>query len=323
MSDLCPVCDTTLKKMDERASEDRSYVDCPRCGPFSVTGSVMPWLKGKVQQGTDGPARMSYALRRMTNNEQWALLDSQVLDDLMQSVRLPKPAEQLNLFVQWLGDRQPGYGDGAHYDEHEIAATIGASNQAGLNFVLTEASGRHLISTHIQEMLSGDLLVAGELQLTFAGWALYDEIQRGHLASRTAFMAMKFGDTELDSVFRDAFVPAVKATGFNLLRLDEVERAGLIDDKLRVEIRQSRFLIADLSHHNNGAYWEAGFAEGLGKPVIYTCRRDVFNDKTKGTHFDTNHHLTIVWEPDRLEEAAERLKATIRATLPDEARFAT
>jgi nucleoside 2-deoxyribosyltransferase len=113
----------------------------------------------------------------------------------------------------------------------------------------------------------------------------------------------------------------VAATGFDLKRLDEGQPAGLIDDRLRVEIRQCRFLIADLTNENRGAYWEAGFAEGLGKPVIYTCRKDVFEDKAKGTHFDTNHHLTVTWELDKLDDAVGRLKATIRATLPDEAKF--
>jgi nucleoside 2-deoxyribosyltransferase len=95
----------------------------------------------------------------------------------------------------------------------------------------------------------------------------------------------------------------------------------LIDDRLRVAIRQARFVVADLTHHNRGAYWEAGFAEGLGKPVIYTCRRDVFEDGTAGTHFDTNHHLTVVWEVENLDEAAKKLTATIRSTLPDLAKF--
>jgi nucleoside 2-deoxyribosyltransferase len=60
-----------------------------------------------------------------------------------------------------------------------------------------------------------------------------------------------------------------------------------------VEIRACRFLIADLTHANNGAYWEAGFAEGLGKPVTYTCKKSEF---AKASHFDTNHHLTVLWE---------------------------
>ena len=130
-------------------------------------------------------------------------------------------------------------------------------------------------------------------------------------------MAMQYDDPILDVVFLACFKPAVAATGFRLERLDVRPRAGLIDDRLRVEIRTSRFLVADLTHGNQGAYWEAGFAEGLGKPVIYTCEKDRF-DKMK-PHFDTNHHLTVLWRPGSLDQAAERLKATIRWTLPDEA----
>ena len=40
-----------------------------------------------------------------------------------------------------------------------------------------------------------------------------------------------------------------------------------VDAVIEHEIRACRFLIADLSDDNAGAYWEAGFAEGLGKPV--------------------------------------------------------
>ena len=39
-------------------------------------------------------------------------------------------------------------------------------------------------------------------------------------------------------------------------------------------IRDAKFVIADLTHDNNGAYWEAGYAEGLGKPVIYICEKE-------------------------------------------------
>jgi len=132
-------------------------------------------------------------------------------------------------------------------------------------------------------------------------------------------MAMKFGDEALDNLVENYIKSAVEQTGFELLRLNDLPRAGLIDDRLRVEIRTSRFLIADLTHENAGAYWEAGFAEGLGKPVIYTCEKTKF-DRDK-THFDTNHHLTVIWDVENPREAAENLKATIRATLPDEAKL--
>lgn len=127
-------------------------------------------------------------------------------------------------------------------------------------------------------------------------------------------MAMKFGDALLDQVLDQVFRPSVKQTGFELFRLDDVPKAGSIDDRLRVEIQSADFLIADLTHDNLGAYWEAGYAEGLGKPVIYTCEKEKFTKDN--THFDTNHHLTIIWEKTSPEKAGENLKATIRATLP-------
>ncbi len=56
-------------------------------------------------------------------------------------------------------------------------------------------------------------------------------------------------------------------------------------------------------------------------PVIYICEEEKF--KTKLTHFDTNHHLTVQWkdDPESLKKFAEELKATIRATFPAEAKM--
>ena len=44
----------------------------------------------------------------------------------------------------------------------------------------------------------------------------------------------------------------------------------------------------NLSDDNNGAYWEAGYAEGLGIPVIYICEESKFDNKSKTTHLLSN-----------------------------------
>ena len=132
-------------------------------------------------------------------------------------------------------------------------------------------------------------------------------------------MAMQFGDEILNYVVDHCFRKAVVRAGFDLRVLTDRQPSGSIDDQLRVAPHTSRFVIADLTHANNGAYWEAGFAEGLGRPVIYTCRKVEWDERK--THFDTNHLVTIIWEGDKLEEAGTRLTATIRATLPGEARM--
>ena len=132
-------------------------------------------------------------------------------------------------------------------------------------------------------------------------------------------MAMQFGDPNLDTMVDKWFKSAVKDTGFELRRVSDAPKAGLIDNNIRIEIQTSRFVLADLTHDNHGAYWEAGYAEGLGKPVIYTCEVSKFTKEK--THFDTNHHHTVTWDFANPEAVVQALKATIRATLPDEARL--
>ena len=133
------------------------------------------------------------------------------------------------------------------------------------------------------------------------------------------FMAMPFGDDELDQVYRRHLRPAVAKTGFILQRVDEQPTAGLIDYNMELMIRRSRFVIADLTQENRGAYWEAGFAEGLGKPVVYTCRRSYFEQHK--THFDTSHRQTVTWSSDTIDADMDRLKTIIRVTLPSDAKL--
>ena len=157
------------------------------------------------------------------------------------------------------------------------------------------------------------------MRLTVPGWQRFEQLNRGSSNSRKAFMAMQYSDPEMDEIVNKHFRSAVRQQDFDLTRLDDRLVAGLIDDRLRVQIQTSRFLIADLTTDNRGAYWEAGFAEGLGKPVIYTCKKAASDSGQ--THFDTNHHLTVKWEKDKLSAFEQELKATIRATMPSDAKL--
>ncbi|HMH29082.1 MAG TPA: hypothetical protein VK580_10880 [Steroidobacteraceae bacterium] len=270
-------------------------------------------------------AKLSHSVYRMASSSQWPKLGSELIQTILKDpIALPLPSEQLDNLLVWLGTTQSDPGARVQADSSAIAA-IGALDLNGLAYIASQAVQQGLIDGDVKRRVLGlgpnatETCVILPLQLTIPGWDRLEVLRRGRASSRIAFMAMPFGIAELDQVYRDHFFKAVSATGFTLKRLDENQPAGLIDDRLRVEIRQCRFLIADLTHGNAGAYWEAGYAEGLGRPVIYTCEKSVFDDRTKGTHFDTNHHLTIVWEASSLDVAAKKLKATIRATLPDEA----
>jgi nucleoside 2-deoxyribosyltransferase len=93
-----------------------------------------------------------------------------------------------------------------------------------------------------------------------------------------------------------------------------VAQPGVIDNIMREKIRDAAFVLVDLSHDNAGAYWEAGYAEGLGKPVLYLCEQNKF-DESK-THFDVNHCTTVMWGGSKSNEKfASDLQATLRNSL--------
>ena len=92
--------------------------------------------------------------------------------------------------------------------------------------------------------------------------------------------------------------------------MDEIEHNHQIVPEMLYEIRQARFVIAELTGHNNGAYYEAGYALGLGKDVIHVCKSEQFG--TDG-HFDVKQVNTVLWdnETELAEKLAKRIKATI------------
>ncbi len=157
------------------------------------------------------------------------------------------------------------------------------------------------------------------VNLTLEGWEQYEAEKRGGFGGNYGFIAMRFGDAKLDPFVKDVVKPAVKeGIGYDLVDMRDVARAGVIDNIMRVRIRDSAFVIADLTHDNHGAYWEAGYAEGLGKPVIYICEKVKFD--REGSHFDTNHCTTIPWSKDDPEEFKRQLVATLRRSLDLSAR---
>lgn len=204
-------------------------------------------------------------------------------------------------------------GEYIKFESEKVATITGSISEKNASF----------IRSHLVEEQLINIVPNKGIALTFEGWQFYDELKKDAINSKKAFMAMKFGDTELNSMYEDHFKAAVKQTGFYLVSLQDPgkQKSGLIDSHLEVEIRTSRFLVVDLTHGNQGAYWEAGFAAGLGKPVIYTCSKQAWEDKKK-RHFDTEHHQTVKWDLTDPEKSTTRLKDIIRATLPSEAKLA-
>ena len=136
--------------------------------------------------------------------------------------------------------------------------------------------------------------------------------QATNVDSSQAFVAMWF-DESMNEACQDGIELGIRDAGYEPFRVDRKEHTNKIDDEIIAEIRRSRFIVADFTQGADGArggvYFEAGFAHGLGIPVIYTCHRDL----VKELHFDTRQYAHILW--DSPEDLREKLKNRILAVI--------
>jgi len=312
----CPVCDREVERLEhDPQKRDAVQIDCPHCGKFSLSGSLEAELPSLLKQ-PDAQPKLSHALRRSQESSARPLFDTYVAEAALKQP-LPRPREQADFLVRWLAGNCPGPGETVVVNYENNGAIAGAKSENGFELVIDHLFDSDLVTGEKSSALGcGDTAFA---TLTFAGWDHYENLLRSGQVYRKAFMAMKFGDAALDNILEKVLKPSAEKAGFDLYKLTDIPKAGLIDNRIRVEIQASDFVAADLTHDNHGAYWEAGYAEGLGKPVIYLCEKSKFEQAK--THFDTNHHLTILWDADAPERCSEEFTATIRATLPHIARM--
>lgn len=150
--------------------------------------------------------------------------------------------------------------------------------------------------------------------LEMSGFERVEELREVHPDSDQAFVAMWFDD-ELKSAYVNGFKRAIEGAGYKPVRVDEQQFTDKIDDRIISEIRRSRFLVADFSQGEDGArggvYYEAGFAHGLGRKVIFTCRKGEVDQ----LHFDTRQYNHIVWE--NAEDLRKQLEERITAVMGD------
>lgn len=222
------------------------------------------------------------------------------------------PLDQRINIIRYIGDKVTEKGGTINFHISDITRLNGEADEILSHSLIEELEKRGEI------IFARPLTMGGgydDVNLSLEGWKIYETEKRGMVAGNYGFIAMQFNDSELETFVQDVVKPTVEKTGFSLVDVRDVARAGIIDNIIRNQIRAARFVIADLTHDNNGAYWEAGYAEGLGKPVIYICEKAKFEEKR--THFDTNHCTTVLWSRDNDDGFSKELTATLRLSLEE------
>jgi hypothetical protein len=163
---------------------------------------------------------------------------------------------------------------------------------------------------HESTGLLGGARVNGWNTITPKGWNFLENLTTPSSNSSTAFVAMWF-DESVHPAWLHAISPAIDEAGYRPIRIDKVEHNNRIDDEIVAAIRACKFIVADFTGQRGGVYFEAGLAQGLGKQVIWLCRKDEL-DKV---HFDTRQYNFIRWQADNLPQLKADLKNRIEATI--------
>jgi hypothetical protein len=237
-------------------------------------------------RGTDvARSIISHVLRKRMDKR--TPLTCEIFAEVLKNNSLPTPAEQTNNFVTYLGGwlSSPGNvfavpAQQMQPSEENIYGLLGIKTGSAewndLHFIITALDEEPTLEVEYDQPSTTSGWAQGHpsrVSLTLAGWQKYEELQRSVKDSRKAFVAMEFPNPDktaenyfFQNTLLDKYlIPAVKQTGYDLANaLRSEPKAGNLHARLEVEIRAARFVVAELSHHNNGAYWEAGLARGLG-----------------------------------------------------------
>ena len=154
-----------------------------------------------------------------------------------------------------------------------------------------------------------DGVITPALCFTFTvdGWRHLGNLQSKNEAHAQAFIAMWF-NPEMNEA-RDVIKKAIVDCGYIPVIIDEKDHNNQIAPEILFEIKRSKFMVADLTKHRNGVYYEAGYAQALNKEVILTCKKSHFRRR----HFDVAQKSTIVWtdEEDLYKRLIKRIEATV------------
>jgi nucleoside 2-deoxyribosyltransferase len=298
MTDIkCPICLTNAKLVPPEGYGRIKDYKCPVCGPYSITNEVT-LINNPVDYRLSAWIREHQEFKREPPK-----ITTHILDDVLKNLPDYKVSEKQILLLRAIERRTeyPGAEVQMNKEDYPLAW---AKNDKELKFLLLTLADRRLTFID-QDFLRADIM---KTKILPDGWDYLDKLSSLPAFTNQAFVAMSF-DKELDLIWKNGIKPAVEKAGYKPHRVDKDPHIDRIDAKIIADIKDSQFVIADVTQQKQGVYFEAGFALGLKLPVIWCIRED----DLKNVHFDTRQYNHIVWKTP--EDLQERLYEVICAVI--------
>lgn len=315
----CPIWGTPSQ--DNLASFDGGDIFSPRAGGrYHITGSALSRIQESLS--TDAlKAKLSLRISDSQGLEPPFRITTETLRDVANWPDI-RPFDKANRLLRFIERNTPSIsiaglrwgGESGFTNLDSALAASGLVDRSELELVIEYLVRKGFCTSAISNY-SG----TGSVWITLEGAEEVAAPVPPYLSNQ-AFIAMWF-NAEMQAAFDEGIRPALETLGFEARRIDQKEHNNKIDDEIIADIRQSRFLVADFTCGiidadgkgtaiaRGGVYFEAGFAMGLGIPVIWCCREDLINQ----VHFDTRQYNHITWKTP--EELREKLKNRVGAVI--------
>ena len=337
----CRICGCEDAFITRDADGEREYKECPICGNYIFPLSSIYLLDdryGYTQGEKYDKTKLAYYLYHNKQFERSAFIGTDAAFEQYkrynpESVSFlvapetvgnwyPKTFEErINLSLMSWVKQSKFMGDPVRIGDKEFTPLFFLHNTIGseewkreVKFIIRYLGNEGLLEYPISGEQFNTFIVRLEqyhyanMTLSAKAWGKVYDLQKRKANNKSAFVAMKFGDETRD--LREKIKDGIRAAGYEPRIMDEIEHNHQIVPEMLYEIKNSRFVVAELSYHNNGAYYEAGFAHGLGKEVIHICSEEALKHDL---HFDVEQVSTVVYKD--ISEIPEKLEKRIRATI--------
>lgn len=344
MEKICPLCRTEAELSDGSPLEEdktgREFVQCPVCGRYDYSkewNDLEKFNKDHLRSYLvyNGIHKVGDCRYYTTKPKEWCDKWREEFDhgnvDHGRPIHLtpeivenwyPKTiAERVDRILKYIADHAPHMGGFIQYrgnDDDRLYSILFVNqyevgNKYSKRIPISQIESQfEFMMEYLKKKEYINILNEGKesplherIALTAEGYSRVEELERSNSKGREVLVAMKFGEDT--NCLRAAIKKGIADAGYIPILIDEVQHNDFITPELLSHIRNSKFVVVDLTHQNNGAYFEEGYAMGYGKQVIQLCKADVT------LHFDIAQKNTIIWKTE--DEIPERLKNRILATI--------
>jgi hypothetical protein len=294
----CPVCGNEDALFIRLNDDHLSEKDCPQCGKFSNSSSITDMVSSKEIKSH----LLSHYIRTKYDNGEIVKLDTNNINELKNLPEIPL-VEKADLLLKVLAAKAEKYTQAIIASHPKCIALAALKDEEELGYLFNI-----LKENDYANVAFGERDEKGKPQTRLwikpKGWNKIEELNR-QTNFKQGFVAMWF-DNSMDE-YGETIKQAIKDAGFEPMLLKGEYFLDKIDDKIIAEIKRSRFVVADVSGERPNVYYEAGFAQGLKIPVIWTIKEG------HKLHFDTQQFQHITY--NNAEKLKEALYQKIRAVI--------